>query len=34
MRDWVMIRLNKELVEKMLETAVRHPLKPTLLASV
>ena len=34
MRDWVMIRLNKELVEKMRETAGRHPLKPTLRASV
>jgi hypothetical protein len=34
MRDWVMIRLNKELVEQMREVAGRHPLKPTLRASV
>jgi hypothetical protein len=34
MKDFVMIRLNKELVGKMRSTAARHPLKPTLRASI
>lgn len=34
MNDIVMVRLSKELVARMRETAARHPLKPTLRASV
>lgn len=34
MKDAVMIRLNKVLLDKLRSVAARHPLKPTLRASV
>lgn len=34
MKDWVMIRLSKALVDQMRTTAARHPLRPTLRASI